>query len=118
MYEIEFYQDAKGKSDVYEYMISLKKKNTKDSKIKAKKIDLYLDLLSEYGLEIKEPYIKKIDDQLWELRPLKDRFLFVSWKNHKFILLSVFVKQTQKTPTREILKAKNRLKELHERGDF
>ena len=59
MYEIEFYEDAKGKSEVYEYISNLMKNNCKENKQKLKKIYLYIDLLSKYGFILKEPYIKK-----------------------------------------------------------
>ena len=80
-----------------------------------KKIDLYIDLLSEYGLTLSEPYIKKIENEIWELRPLRDRILFASWCNNKFVLLSVFMKKTQKTPKREIEKAKKLLEDYKKR---
>ena len=105
MYDIEFYEDINGKSEVYEYIQQLRKNLNKENKQKLKKIDMYIDLLSEKGLKLTEPYIKKIDKEIWELRPLRDRILFASWCNNKFILLSVFMKQTQKTPKREIEKA-------------
>ena len=60
MYDIEFYQDKDGKSEVYEYIKELKKNNSKENKQKVKKIDLYIDLLSEYGFSLTEPYIKKL----------------------------------------------------------
>lgn len=116
MYDIEFYQDEEGKSEVYEYIKELKNKNNKDSKQKTKKIYLYIDLLSEYGLSLREPYIKKIDSDIWELRPLRDRILFTSWCNNKFVLLTVFMKQTQKTPRKEIEKAKKALNDYKKRS--
>ena len=80
-----------------------------------KKIDLYIDLLSEYGLTLSEPYIKKIENEIWELRPLRDRILFASWCNNKFVLLNVFMKKNQKTPKREIEKAKKLLEDYKKR---
>ncbi|MCI8487038.1 MAG: type II toxin-antitoxin system RelE/ParE family toxin [Clostridia bacterium] len=117
MYDIEFYQDKDGKSEVYEYIKELKKNNSKENKQKVKKIDLYIDLLSEYGFSLTESYIKKLEGEIWELRPLRDRILFASWCNNKFILLSVFMKQTQKTPQREIEKAKRLLEDYKKRSD-
>ena len=96
MYDIEFYEDKKGKSEVYEYIQQLNKNNSKENRQKLKKINMYIDLLSEYGLTLNEPYIKKLDKEIWELRPLRDRILFASWCNNKFVLLSIFMKQTQK----------------------
>ena len=60
---------------------------------------------------------KKLDKEIWELRPLRDRILFASWYNNKFILLSVFMKQTQKTPKVEIEKAKRLLEDYKKRSD-
>lgn len=117
MYDIEFYEDKDGKSEIYEYIKELKKNDSKENKQKVKKIDLYIDLLSEYGFSLTEPYIKKLDGEIWELRPLRDRILFASWCNNKFILLSVFMKQTQKTPQREIEKAKRLLEDYKKRSD-
>ena len=41
MYNIFFYKDKKGNEPVKEYIISLKKKNSKDSLIKLQKIVVY-----------------------------------------------------------------------------
>lgn len=117
MYDIEFYEDKNGKSEIYEYIMELKMNKNKENKQKLKKIDLYIDMLSEYGLKLSQPYIKKINNDIWELRPLRDRFLFVYWNGNKFILLNHFVKQTQKTPKKEIEKAKRLIKDYSMRSD-
>lgn len=111
MYKIEFYEDKNGKSEIYEYIKKLNNNKSKENRIKLKKIKAYMEMLSIYGLNLSEPYIKKIDNEIWELRPLKDRILFASLHNNKFILLSVFTKKTQKTPKKEIEKAKKNLKD-------
>lgn len=41
---------------------------------------------------------------------------FVAWLDGSFVLLHPFVKKTQKTPRREIEKAKRELQDLKERG--
>lgn len=117
MYDIEFYEDKNGKSEVYEYIQQLMKNNSKENRQKLKKINMYIDLLSECGFTLNEPYIKKLDKEIWELRPLRDRILFASWCNNKFVLLSVFMKQTQKTPKSEIEKAKRLLEDYKKRSD-
>ena len=66
---------------------------------------------------LKAPHIKKLDKEIWELRPLRDRILFTSWYNNKFILLSVFMKNTQKTPKLEIDKARRLLEDYKKRND-
>ena len=115
MYNIELYEDLNGKSEVGEYIRGLQKKNDKDSKIKFNKIVAYIRLLREHGLSLVTPYIKHLDSDIWELRPLRDRILFAYWDNNKFILLSYFMKQTHKTPPRKKEKAKQLLKDYKNR---
>lgn len=116
MYQIRFYKDKNGKEPVIDYMKELKNKKDKDSRIKLNKISDYIQALSVYGTVIGEPYIKHLDGDIWELRPLKDRILFVAWDGGSFIMLHHFVKKTRKTPVREIEKAKRELADLKERG--
>lgn len=64
-----------------------------------------------------EPYIKHLDEEIWELRPLRERILFAYYGKEQFVLLNYFIKKTKKTPKKEIEKAKKLLKEYKERGD-
>lgn len=116
MHEIHFYRDRNGKEPVAEYLTELSKKKDKDSRIKLTKIRDYIQMLSQYGTQAGEPYIKHLDGDIWELRPLRDRILFVAWVNGSYVLLHHFMKQTQKTPAREIDKAKRELADLKERS--
>ena len=116
MYEIHFYRDRNGERPVVNYIKGLASRRDKDSRIKLRKIQEYLDALREYGLRLREPYIKHIDGDIWELRPLSDRFFFVVWDGGKFVILHHCVKKSQKTPPREIEQAKRELADLKERG--
>ena len=115
---VYFYRDRSGKEPVKEYMLALAGKNDKDSRIRLKKIGDYIQLLHEHGTTAGEPYMKKIDREcgIWELRPSGDRVLFVAWVGDTFVLLHVFPKKSQKTPRREIERARRELKDLKERG--
>ena len=116
MYKIEFYCDQNGKEPVLQYLEELASKNDKDSRIKLNKIRDYMKILKEHGTRVGEPYVKHIEDEIWELRPLRDRILFVGWDGNRFILLHCFMKKTQKTPKREIEQAKRNMKDLVERS--
>ncbi|PWM78796.1 MAG: hypothetical protein DBY32_04815 [Phascolarctobacterium sp.] len=116
MYNIYFYKDRKGNQPVADYLNELASQNNKDSRIKATKIRDYVKALSLYGTTIGEPYLKHLDGEIWELRPLRDRILFAAWIENSFILLHVFMKKTQKTPKAEIEKAKNEFKDIKQRG--
>ena len=116
MHTIYFYKDENGNEPVLDYMRELASQKSKDSRIKLNKLNDYIELLSQHGTRAGEPYIKHLEDEIWELRPLRDRILFVAWLDGSFVLLYHFVKKTQKTPRREIEKAKRELKDLKERG--
>ena len=117
MYNILIYKDQNGKSEIENYMKSLQQKKDKSSIIKFSKITSYMEILSEKGLAIGTPYIKHLDENIWELRPLRDRILFAYCENTTFVLLSIFVKRTQKTPKREIAKAKKLFKDFKIRSE-
>ena len=116
MHKVRFYRDRSGKEPVAEYIAELISRKDKDSRIKLNKIRDYLNALSEYGTQIGEPYVKHLDGEIWELRPLRDRILFVAWLGDTFVLLHHFMKKTQKTPKREIEQAKRELEDLIEGG--
>ena len=116
VHNIYFYKDKNGNEPVLEYMRELASKKGKDSRIKLNKINDYIELLSQHGTRAGEPYIKYLDAEIWELRPLRDRILFVAWIDGSFVLLHHFMKKTQKTPKREIEQAKRELADLKERG--
>ena len=116
MHPIWFYKDRSGNEPVKEYLAELGKQKDKDSRIKLGKIRDYMKALSEYGTQVGEPYVKHLDGDIWELRPIRDRILFVGWTGGGFVLLHVFMKKTQKTPAREIEKAKREFADMKERG--
>ncbi|MCM1298128.1 MAG: type II toxin-antitoxin system RelE/ParE family toxin [Firmicutes bacterium] len=116
MYKIYFYRDRKGHSSVLEYLRELDEAKTKDSRINAMGIRRCVKALSTYGTKVGEPYVKHLSGEIWELRPIRNRILFAAWHNNSFVLLHYFMKETQKTPAKEIEKAKRELEDLIERG--
>ena len=119
MHEIIFYQDANGNQPVADYMIKLSKSKSKDSRIKLNKINDYIQALSVYGKEqLSSNYVKHLDGEIWELRPIKDRILFAGIIDGKYVLLHQFSKKTQKTPKSEIEKAKRELADYKERSKY
>lgn len=119
MQEIIFYQDTKGKQPVLDYMEELNRNKSKDSRIKLNKINDYIQALSVYGaMQLTENYVKHLEGEIWELRPFRDRILFAGVVGGKYVLLHPFMKTTQKTPAREIQKAKRELADFKERSGF
>ena len=96
MYPIHFYKDRNGHEPVREYIETLSINSSKDSRIKLHKIQDYLTMLKNRGTMIGEPFIKHLEGEIWELRPLRDRILFAAWLDDGFILLHHFVKNDTK----------------------
>lgn len=117
MYTVKFYRDKDGNSKIVEYLDELKEKGKtrKNERINREKILAYIGTLEKYGTQIGEPIVKRIDDDIWELRPLKNRIFFFYWKDKTFVLLHHFIKKTKKTPQKEIKTARGRMKDYMER---
>ena len=108
---IEYYSAENKKSSVKEFIDAL------SSESKAKFIFI-ADLLTEYGLNVREPYVKPImgSRKLFEIR-IKDwqnihRIFYFAFTGRRLILLHGFTKKTDKTPLREIEIAESRMKDV------
>jgi phage-related protein len=118
MYQVVFYKDAHGNEPVNVYIEWLERQNTKDAKIRKTKIRTYIKVLALKGLPLTTKICKHLEGDIWELRPNKDRVLFAGWHKGIFVLLHCFVKESQKTPRREIEKAKKEFADFKERWNI
>lgn len=75
-------------------------------------------LIGDKGLErVGEPHVKHVEGRLWEVR-LKgrsgiSRALYVTAAGRRVVIVRVFVKNTEKTPRREIDLALSRATSVH-----
>ena len=81
------------------------------------KLDRIVHLIEELGLHnVREPYVKPLQDKLWEMRVKgRDgiaRAIYVTVKDRRIVILHAFRKKTQKTPKGAIRTALSRLQEL------
>ena len=72
------------------------------------------DLLTDFGPQnVGLPHVRYLRDKLWEMRASgKDgigRALYFTAEGRRIVILSAFVKKTQKTPARELAKALKRM---------
>jgi phage-related protein len=115
-WEIEYYQTAGGSVPVAEFVEDLV------PQAQAKFIRS-LELLEEYGLLLREPWVKNIHGvpKLRELRFTSFgaiyRVFFFPVAGRKLILLHGFKKKSQETPKRELQTAEARMKDyVHRHG--
>lgn len=108
-YNIIFYEKENGESEIWNFLEELRRKSAtnKDARIQYKQATLYIELLQNNGTNLPDNITKHIDDNIWELRPGSNRIFYFYCEENSFILLHSFRKKTQKTPRREIEKAKS-----------
>jgi phage-related protein len=75
-----------------------------------------VELIEEFGPALGKPHTAPMGDGLFEIRAKGKegigRALFCTVKGREIIILHSFVKKTQRTPKKELEKARRRLKEL------
>jgi phage-related protein len=112
-WDIQYYCLLGEDSPVYEFIESLSEKAQA-------KVFRTIDLLAEYGLQLREPHVKKLTGtSLWELRILGEdsiRVFYIAVENSQFLMLHGFKKKSQKAPKNEIKIALHRLEEYKSRS--
>ena len=102
-FEIIVYAKQDKTEPVTEFLLSL------TPKMQAKVLR-QIDILSEFGYELREPYSAALNDGIFELRIKQgsdiSRVLYFFFADRKIILTNGFIKKTQKTPTEQIRLAK------------
>lgn len=108
--QVRFYQSAKGREPVREWLRSL---SEEDRKI------VGTDLMTvEFGWPIGMPVCRNLRDGIWEVRcnltgkNNKARVLFCTTVDN-LVLLHGFIKKTQKTPDEDIDLAVQRMRDLN-----
>ena len=111
-FTVEFYEKENGEIPVEEFLDSL------DIGMKSKLV-MILKVLQEKGNQLREPYSKHLEDGIFEIRGKVgsdiSRVLYFFYYGGKIILTNGFIKKTQKTPSKEIKRAKEYRKDYIER---
>ena len=102
-FEVAFYETKNGIQPAKEFLLSL------DIKMRAKMMNM-ISILQDNGNELREPYSKYISDGIFELRAKVgsdiSRVMYFFYIDKHIILTNGFIKKTNKTPVKEIEKAK------------
>jgi phage-related protein len=106
-WKVRYYEDHRGNTPALEFIDGL-------SPTDRAKVRNVLRLLQEFGLNLKMPHARRIEGDLWELRPGDNRLLYCVYTNRQFVILHGFRKTTQETPERHKRIARARMLELLE----
>lgn len=104
---VEYYQRENGDTPVLDFLLSL------NPKMRAK-VYSEIELLQQHGPNLREPYVKPIKGEdykgIFELRVkfASDiiRIFYFTFSKNTFVLLYGFIKKSDKTPKRELDRAK------------
>lgn len=106
-WRVLFFQTARGDYPVQDFI------NEQDMPTQTK-IASAIRLLIDYGPYLKPPYIKKLQNQLYELRisgKIAVRILYTI-VHGQYYLLHVFKKKSRKIPIKELKTALDRIREI------
>ena len=80
--------------------------------VRAKTIHIS-NLIREFGLpNIGLPYIRHIQEKIWEIRALQGRNLYITAAGKRIIILRCFIKKSNKLPRKELKIAMQRAEEI------
>jgi len=106
-WRVLFFQTIRGGSPVEDFI------REQDEATYAKILQS-IKLLAENGPFLKPPYIKKLQNKLYELR-ISGKVairIFYTIANNEYYLLHAFKKKSQKTPAKELKTALDRLSKI------
>lgn len=106
-WKVKFFQTVRGDCPVKEFI-------TQQDEATHAKILHAIVLLENNGPYLKPPYIRKLQDKLYELR-ISGKIairVFYTIHNSEYYLLHIFKKKSQKTPSKELKSALDRMKEI------
>lgn len=112
-YAISFYETATGDSPARAFLQALPKEARR-------KCGRYMLFLQESGLALPASRLKKLEGNIWELRPEYDgieyRLLF-GQSGDVFVFVHAFIKKRQKTTRADIELAQRRFRDWRTRND-
>lgn len=112
--EVVFYEKTDGTEPAKDFVLSL------DKKMQAKMYKT-IKMLEDNGYALREPYSKSLNDGIFELRAKVgsdiSRVMYFFVVGNRAVLTNGFIKKTQKTPTKEIERAKRYRKDFLEREE-
>ncbi|KLI74590.1 MULTISPECIES: type II toxin-antitoxin system RelE/ParE family toxin [Lacticaseibacillus] len=120
MYEVDFYEDKDGYSEIHDFLDRLNDSAQKSDRVLLAKTLYQIDLLEQLGPNMKMPQarmLKGYSKPLFELRPMPERIFYAAWNGNHYILLHHYTKRQNKTDRREIQKALSNLEDWLKRKE-
>lgn len=113
-YELVFYEDENGYSEVAEFIQTLSNSSQKADVTLLKKIVHQFNMLKILGNELNEPQSKQLteyDLPIMELRPMPECIFYASWQGDKYVILHHYTKKQNYTDPKEVKKVVEKIED-------
>jgi phage-related protein len=97
-YEVEFYEDEQRFCPITDWIRELDQIHSKDNRSMLKKVYFQIERLGNEGPNVGEPIAKRLDEDIWELRPIPNRIFVGIMKGKGIVLLHHFRKRVRRLP--------------------
>lgn len=115
MYEVVFYEDKNGNSEIGDYFEKISQSKQKQDKAIYLKMRHQIKMLQALGPVLHTPQAKKLKGYRHQLRPMPERVFYGVWKKNNFVLLNHYAKKKDETDPRQIERALSLLDDWYER---
>ena len=102
---IEWFENASGKSQARDFFKSLSIQD------RAKTIALF-ERIADMGKIYDKAKFRKEEGEIYAFKPQPNRFLSCFWKGKRIIVLTGFIKKSQKLPKKELKRAQEYLQQF------
>lgn len=111
-WSVLFYSDAQGNEPVKDFAVALNYEQRR-------KVIRAFQLLQEFGTALREPNVKHVAGDLWELRVQESgnafRIIYFLWRDRQFVLLHALTKKTMRLRPEDVETARRRRDDWMER---
>jgi phage-related protein len=104
-FTIEWFQNTSGKSQAHDFFKSLSIQD------RAKTIALF-ERMADIGKIYDKAKFRQEEGDIYAFKPQPHRFLSCFWKGKRIIVLTGFIKKSQKLPKKELRRAKEYLQQF------
>lgn len=117
MYSVYFYRDENRHEPVYDYIANVTHGKGLINWVRRRQILNSIMVLRRHGTAAGGPYIRHLFDDLWELRLLFDRILFLEYTQNSYVMLHSYNWRTCEDPHQEYIRTRTALENVIYKGD-
>lgn len=116
MNSVYFYRNRNNREPVYDYIATVTHGKGLMNRLRRRQILNAITILRRLGTSVRVPCIRHLFDDLWELRLLFDRILFVEYAPSTYVMLHSYNWRICEDPHQEYVRTRSALDDVIHRG--